>query len=73
MAKVKLLPEQIQVYEMDEEGKAYLEYNDVVGGEPFGYSFDGLSLVGKFDTITDLYKECIKQKKTWDEVLKEQE
>ena len=71
MAKIELLPEQIEMYELDEEGKAYLEYNDKVGGEPFGYSFDGLSLVDKFDSITDLYRECVKQKKTWEELLKE--
>lgn len=71
MTKIKLLPEQIEIYQMDEEGKAYLEYNEKVGGEPFGYSFDGLSLVGKFDNITELYKECIKQNKTWEELLKD--
>lgn len=70
MAKVKLLPEQIEMYQLDEEGKAYLEYNEKVGGEPFGYSFDGLSLVDKFDNITELYRECIKQNKTWEELLK---
>jgi hypothetical protein len=71
MAKVKLLPEEIEMYQLDEEGKAYIEYNEKVGGEPFGYSFDGLSLVGKFDNITELYKECIKQNKTWEELLKD--
>lgn len=72
MAKVKLLAEQIESYQMDEEGRLYLEYNNKVGGEPFGYSFDGLSLVGKFDSIADLYRECIKQNKTWEELLSEQ-
>lgn len=71
MVKVKLLPEEIEMYQLDEEGKAYIEYNEKVGGEPFGYSFDGLSLVGKFDNITELYKECIKQNKTWEELLKD--
>lgn len=69
--KVKLLPEQIEMYQMDEEGKAYLEYNNKIGGEPFGYSLDGFSLVGKFESIPDLYRECIKQSKTWEELLKE--
>jgi hypothetical protein len=69
--KIKLLPEEIEMYQLDEEGKAYIEYNEKIGGEPFGYSFDGLSLVGKFETITALYKECIKQNKTWEELLKD--
>jgi hypothetical protein len=34
MAKVDLLPEQIKVYQLDEEGKAYLEYNEKVVVNP---------------------------------------
>ena len=31
---MKLTKEQIELYEMDAEGKAYLEYNEKIGGEP---------------------------------------
>ena len=36
MAKKQLKPLQIELYQETEEGRAYLEYNKKVGGEPIG-------------------------------------
>lgn len=69
--KVELLAEQIELYMMDEEGRSYLEYNDKIGGEPLGlvvpYGYpDGVDDLGG---VVAVYQECIKQNKTWEELL----
>lgn len=71
MAKVELSQGQIELLNMDDEGKAYLKYNDLVGGEPigltvpFGYP-DGVEERGG---VIAVYEECIKQGITWEELL----
>lgn len=75
MAKVKLLPEQIELLQETEEGQAYLEYNDKVGGEPIGFTVpfglpDGVEELGG---IVAVYKKCVQENKTWEELLKYQE
>lgn len=69
--KVKLEPDEVKLLQADDEGKAYLEYNDKVGGEPIGLTVpcgypDGVDEMGG---VIAVYKECIKQKRTWEELL----
>ena len=71
MAKIPYEDWEIKMFNETEEGKKYLEYNDKVGGEPiglivpFGYP-DGVEEMGG---VIAVYDECIKQKKTWEELL----
>ena len=37
MAKVEYGKEQLELFELSPLGRAYLEYNEKVGGKPFGY------------------------------------
>jgi hypothetical protein len=72
MAKVDLRPEQIELLlQMDEEGKAYLEYNEKVGGEPIGLfiPFGYPSGVEETGGVVAVYRECIKQGVTWEDLL----
>lgn len=62
----------IKLYSRDAEGKAYLEYNDKVGGEPFNNLCIGapdFHIEEQYGSVEGLYKECIKQGKTWEELL----
>jgi hypothetical protein len=68
---MKLTKAQIDMYQMDEEGRSYLEYNDKVGGDPLGlvvpYGYpDGVDDLGG---VIGVYQECIKQHKTWKDLL----
>lgn len=49
----------------DEEGRTYLEYFDKFDSAPYGLCI-GYPYV---ENITALHKECIKQNKTWEELL----
>ncbi len=69
--KAKISAVQKELYSMTAEGKAYLEYNEKVGGEPIGlvmpYGYpDGVEEMGGPIAV---YQECIKQKKTWQDLL----
>lgn len=64
--KVLLSKEDIELYNLTDEGKAYLEYNDKVGGEPLGYT-TGMPNID----IIETYKICIKKGITWQELLVE--
>lgn len=74
MAKKEYDEVQKEIYSRSPIGRAYLEYNEAVGGEPFGYSdampveaFDAVD--SKYGGVIGLYNECIKQGKTWEELL----
>ena len=74
MAKKEFDDVQRDIYSRSPIGRAYLEYNDAVGGEPFGYNnsmpvevFDAVDT--QYGGVVGLYHECIKQGKTWEEVL----
>lgn len=71
MGKVDLKPEQIKLLQMDEEGKAYLEYNEKVGGEPIGLTvpFGYPEGVEEMGGVIAVYKKCIKQGITWEKLL----
>lgn len=71
MPKIEYDKFDIQLFEMTEEGKAYLEYNDKIGGEPiapvvpYGYP-EGFEL---YPSAIELYKDCIARGITWEELL----
>lgn len=51
--------------QMDEQKKAYIEYYDKFGTEPYGLCI-GYPYV---EDITALHQECIRQGKTWEQLL----
>ena len=62
---------EIELISTTEEGRAYLEYNDMVGGEPLGLTVptgypDGVEEMGG---VILVYKECIKRNITWEKLL----
>lgn len=62
----------IEIFEMTPTGRAYLEYNEKVGGEPFNDCCIGMPdfhVDRDYGGIVGLYHECIKQGKTWQELL----
>lgn len=72
MPKVELDPDEVEFLNLSELGRAYLEYNDKVGGEPLGltvpYGYpEGVEERGG---VIAVYKECIKKGVTWEELLK---
>lgn len=71
MAKIEYTKTDIEIFKLNSIGRAYLEYNDKVGGEPFGYctGMPDFEVEEKYGGIEGLYKECIKQGKTWEELL----
>lgn len=69
--KIKIDDIQKELYQLDEVGRAYLEYNEKVGGEPIGLTMpygypEGVESMGG---VIAVYQKCIKQKKTWQELL----
>lgn len=67
--KAKTTPNEAWQYGRTELGRAYLEYNDKVGGEPFGFSLGAPDVNELYDGIIGLYKECIKQGKPWESLI----
>jgi hypothetical protein len=60
-----------QLFEMSEEGRSYLDYNNTIGGEPFGYTI-GMPAGADpelYGGIAGMYRECIRRKITWEELL----
>lgn len=51
--------------------RAYEEYRDKIGGVPVGegIGFPDFQIEERFGGIVGLYHECIKQGKTWQELL----
>lgn len=72
MAKVQYDKVQEEIFSFTPQGRAYLEYNEKVGGEPFGYTI-GMSMDVDIDAeyggVVGMYHECIKRGKTWQELL----
>ena len=69
--KIEYDTEQKELFQLSPVGKAYLEYNDKVGGKPFGYctGMPDFNIEETYGGIEGLYEECIKQDKTWEELL----
>lgn len=72
MAKIEYSKVEIEIFKLTPLGRAYLEYNEKVGGEPFGYctGMPEFEIEEKYGGIEGLYAECVKQGKTWEELLK---
>ena len=71
MAKVEYEDWEIRLFNKDEEGRKYLEYNDKVGGEPLGLIVPigyphGVEEMGG---VIAVYDECIKRGITWEDLL----
>ena len=71
MAKIEYTKTDIEIFKLTSIGRAYLEYNDKVGGGPFGYctGMPDFEIEERYGGIEGLYEECIKQGKTWEELL----
>lgn len=70
MAKVKLDKIDIKLFNKTPEGRAYLEYNEKVGGEPFNpFGVTSVDVQEEYGGVVGLYHECIKRGKTWEELL----
>lgn len=67
MPRIKLRPEEIAALQLHDEGRAYLEYNEKVGGEPIGLTvpFGYPKGVEELGGVIAVYQQCIKQKVTW--------
>lgn len=66
----KELPEYVvEILNETEEGKKYLEYNEKIGGERFGYGVGMPDIDEKYGGEIGLYDECIKRGITWEELL----
>lgn len=60
----------IKLFSANPTGRAYLEYNEAVGGEPFNrYGVSGVDVDELYGGEVGLYHECIKQGKTWEDLL----
>lgn len=71
MGKIEYDSVQKEIFAMTAIGRAYLEYNEKVGGEPFGYTvgMPDVDIEKDYGGLVGLYHECIKQGKTWEELL----
>lgn len=71
MKKVELDEIDIEILNKTEEGRAYLEYNDKIGGERFGLciGMPDFHIEERFGGEAGLYRECIKRGVTWQELL----
>lgn len=60
-----------EIYNLTEDGRAYLKYNEVIGGDPFGFIV-GMPVEADpelYGGIAGMYKECIRREITWEELL----
>lgn len=69
--KKQLKDYEIKILQADEEGRAYIEYNDKVGGEPIGLivPFGYPPGVEERGGVIAVYKECIEKGVTWETLL----
>lgn len=71
MGKIEYDAVQEEIFKTTAIGRAYLEYNEKVGGEPFRYTIGmpDFDIEKEYGGLVGLYYECIKQGKTWEELL----
>lgn len=71
MAKIEYDDVQEEIFKETPIGRAYWEYNEKVGGKPFGYctGMPVIKIDEDYGGLVGLYHECIKQGKTWEELL----
>lgn len=72
---MKLSRYEIEQHEKTKEGRAYLEYNEKVGGEPIGLTipFGYPEGVKEKGGVVKVYQECIRKGVTWEELLNYEE
>lgn len=70
--KRKLTPFDREIMSKTAEGRAYLEYNDKVGGEPIGLTvpFGYPPGVDEAGGVVAVYRKCIELGVTWEKFLK---
>ena len=68
---VPVSDEDERIYSITETGKAYLKYNQAVGGDPFGFTtgMPGSADPQIYGGIPQMYGECIRRGITWEELL----
>ncbi|MFC4355315.1 hypothetical protein ACFO0S_09675 [Chryseomicrobium palamuruense] len=59
----------IELLNLSEEGKKYLEYHKLFNSKPFAYSHGMPDIDEQYGGLIGLYDECIKKKKTWEQLL----
>ncbi len=71
MSRVNLSEFDIDIISTTEEGRAYIEYNEKIGGDRFGLceGMPDFNIEEKFGGEIGLYKKCIKQNITWEKLL----
>jgi hypothetical protein len=59
----------IEILQETPEGRKYLEYYEKFKDIPFGYGVGMPDIDEMFGGVIGLYDECIKQNKTWQELV----
>lgn len=69
--KIHYDKDDVEMFQAHEEGRAYLKYNDAVGGDIIGLMVpDGYPRgVEEMGGPIKVYEECIRRKITWEELL----
>ena len=73
MAKVNLSEFDIEVLNITPEGQKYLEYNEKIGGERFGYCIGCPDIDTLYGGEIGLYEKCIELGVPWEKLLKKNE
>ena len=62
--------EDLELFSLSENGVAYLEYNQKIGGSPFGCTI-GMPVVDleQYGGLSGMYRECIRRQIPWEELL----
>lgn len=71
--KIRLSEEDIEIFKLTAIGRAYLEYNEKIGGKAFGYSVGmpvkAVEVIDQLGGLAEMYGECIRREITWEELL----
>lgn len=59
----------IELMNLTEEGRKYLEYHHRFDSKPFAYGHGMPNVDEQFGSVIGLYNECLKQNKPWEQLL----
>lgn len=59
----------IELLNLSDEGKKYLEYHKKFKSKPFAYGHGMPNIDEEYGSVIGLYDECIKQGKPWEELI----
>lgn len=59
----------IEMYQLDLEGRKYLEYYEKFKSRPCFYGVSMPNFIPLYGDLIGLYDECIRQNKIWEELL----